>query len=71
MRALFIFSAFCMLLGGLDYIFFGQIERFSLLFIPISFFLTFGLSIKAYQWLSSSLVYLILIYTVGKLFLTF
>jgi len=71
MRALFIFSSFCILLGSLGYIFYGQIERFSLLFIPVSFFLTFGLQSKTYQWLSSSLVYLMLIYSVGKLFLTF
>ncbi len=71
MRALFILSTFCILLGSLDYIFYGQIERFSLLFIPVSFFLTFGLQSKTYQWLSSSLVYLMLIYSVAKLFLTF
>lgn len=71
MRALFIFTAFCLLIGSLDYVFFRQIERFSLLFIPVSFFLTFGLLSKTYQWLSRSLVYLILIYTVGKIFLTF
>ncbi|MFA7272277.1 MAG: DUF6427 family protein [Crocinitomicaceae bacterium] len=69
MRVLFIFSICCIILGGLDFIFFRQIERFSLLFVPLSFFLTFGLQNKTYQWLSSALLYLILAYSVGKLFL--
>lgn len=71
MRALFIFTLFCLVLGSLDYITFGQIERFSLLFIPVSFFLTFGWQSKRYVWLSSALIYLILIYSVVKLFFTF
>ncbi len=69
MRVLLVFTICCILLGSLDYIFFGQIERFSLLFIPVSFFLTFGLQIKSYQWLNSALLYLILAYSIGKLFL--
>ncbi|MGJ8661187.1 MAG: DUF6427 family protein [Bacteroidota bacterium] len=69
MRVLLVFSICCILLGSLDYILFGQIERFSLLFIPVSFFLTFGLQIKSYRWLNSALLYLILAYSIGKLFL--
>jgi hypothetical protein len=69
MRVLLVFSICCIALGSLGYIFFGQIERFSLLFIPLSFFLTFGLQIKSYQWLNSALLYLILAYGIGKLFL--
>jgi len=69
MRVLLVFSICCIGLGSLGYIFFGQIERFSLLFIPLSFFLTFGLQIKSYQWLNSALLYLILAYGIGKLFL--
>ena len=71
MRSLLIFTLFCFLLGALDYVSFGQIERFSLLFIPVSFFLTFGWQSKRYQWLSSTLVYLILIYGIVKYFFTF
>lgn len=71
MRALFIFTLFCLMLGTLDYLFFKQIERFSLLFIPVSFFLTFGWQSKTYRWLSSALIYLILFYGVVKLFFTF
>jgi len=69
MRVLLMFSICCVLLGSLDFIFFGQIERFSLLFIPLSFFLTFGLQNKSYQWPSSALLYLVLAYGIGKLFL--
>jgi hypothetical protein len=69
MRVLLLFSIYCLIIGSLDYIFFGQIERFSLILIPLSFFLTFGLQNKSYQWLSSALLYLILAYGIGKLFL--
>jgi Family of unknown function (DUF6427) len=69
MRALFLFSAFGLLLGSLDFFFFRQIERFSLLFIPISFFMSFGLLSKRFQALSGFLIYLILIYSIGKIFL--
>jgi hypothetical protein len=69
MRILLIFSICCIFLGSLDFIFFGQIERFSIIFIPLSFFLTFGLQNKSYQWLNSALLYLILAYGIGKLFL--
>lgn len=69
MRVLFVLALSCILLGSLDFVFFGQIERFSLIFIPLSFFLTFGLQIKSYQWLNSALLYLILAYGIGKLFL--
>jgi hypothetical protein len=69
MRVLLVFAICCILLGSLDYVFFGQIERFSLLFIPLSFFLTFGLQNKSYQWVNSAMLYLILAYSIGKLFL--
>ncbi len=70
LRALFIFSMFCILLGGLDYILYGQLARFSLLFIPLSFFLTFAWQSKQYQMFSSTLIYLMMFYAVAKLFFT-
>lgn len=69
MRVLFAFTICSIVLGTMDFVLFGQIERYSLLFIPLSFFLTFGLQIKSYQWLNSALLYLILAYGIGKLFL--
>lgn len=70
LRALFIFTVFCLLVGTLDYMLYGQFARFSLLFIPVSFFLTFAWQSKQYQMFSSSLVYLVMIYTVAKVFFT-
>jgi hypothetical protein len=71
MRALFLFTLFCLFLGSLEYLFHGHLARFSLLFIPISFFLTFAWQNKRYQWLSSALIYLVLIYTFLRVFIKF
>jgi hypothetical protein len=60
------------LLGLTDYFLFDQIERFSLLTIPLSFFLTFAFnrhSNKSYEWVSDTLFYLTFTYSLTNYFL--
>jgi hypothetical protein len=68
-RMLFWMSIASVILGLYDYISFGQIERFSLLLIPVSIFLTFGFTNKAYSYLTNGFFYLVLAYSILKLFL--
>lgn len=51
------------LFGVADFIFFRQIERFSFLMIPLSFFLTFSFSNKTFGIVASILFYLTLVYS--------
>ncbi|MBU2019813.1 MAG: hypothetical protein KJ941_09215 [Bacteroidetes bacterium] len=56
-------------LGLYDYIYFRQIERFSLTIIPLSIFLTFAFTNKSYFAFAKALFYIVLIYSILKLFL--
>lgn len=56
------------LYGLADFIFFGQIERFSFLMIPLSFFLTFSFSNKTFGIVAMVLFYLTLIYSLINFF---
>ena len=56
-------------LGVMDYVFFNQIERFSLLMIPLSFLLTFSFTHKTLFHVANGLFYSTLIYSFVKFFL--
>jgi len=55
--------------GVIDFIFFLQIERFSLLLIPLSILLTYSFLHKSYGIISSIVFYITIIYSVVKFFL--
>jgi hypothetical protein len=55
--------------GVVDYIYFHQIERFSLLLIPLSILLTYSFLHKSYGIISSIVFYLTIIYSVVKFFI--
>ncbi len=55
--------------GVIDFILFRQIERFSFLMIPLSFFLTFSFTHKTFGVIASILFYLTLAYSFVKFFM--
>jgi hypothetical protein len=57
------------ILGIIDYIFFEQIERFSILMIPLSFFLTFSFSNKTVGLTATTLFYLTFAYSFVNFFM--
>lgn len=58
-----------LIFGLIDFIYFNQIERFSLLLIPISILLTYSFLHKTYGIISTIVFYLTIIYSVVKFFL--
>ncbi len=56
-------------LGLADFLFFGQIERFSLLMIPLSFFLTFSFTTKTFSKVASTLFYITFGYSLINFFI--
>lgn len=57
-----------MTIGIIDFIYFFQIERFSLLLIPLSILLTYSFLHKTYGIISTIVFYLTIIYSVVKFF---
>jgi len=57
------------LLGFLDFIFFKQIERFSLLMIPLSILLSYSFYHKSYGIVATVIFYLTMLYSVLKFFI--
>jgi hypothetical protein len=57
------------LFGLGDYLFFGQIERFSFLMIPLAFFLTFSFVNKTFMIPATVLFYITFIYSLVNFFL--
>ena len=57
------------LLGLIDFVFFQQIERFSFLMIPLSFFLTFSFSNKTVGLTATTLFYLTFAYSFVNFFM--
>lgn len=55
--------------GVVDFIIYGQVERFSFLMLPLSFFLTFSFSHKIFGTMASFLFYLTFAYSWIKFFL--
>jgi hypothetical protein len=55
--------------GVIDYIYFYQIERFSLLLIPLSILLTYSFLHKSYGIISSIVFYITIIYSAVKFFI--
>jgi hypothetical protein len=64
---LLVFVSICF--GLIDFIYFHQIERFSLLLIPLSILLTYSFLHKSYGIISSIVFYLTIIYSVVKFFI--
>jgi hypothetical protein len=60
-----------LLLGSIDYITYDQIERFSLLMIPMAFFLTYSFIHKNLNQVAAGLFYLTAFYSVLKFFIHF
>ena len=55
--------------GLIDFIYFHQIERFSLLMIPLSILLTYSFLHKTYAIIASVVFYLTIIYSIVKFFI--
>lgn len=55
--------------GIVDFVVFNQIERFSFLMLPLSFFLTFSFSNKTFGLMASFLFYLTFAYSLIKFFI--
>jgi len=68
-RMLWWLVAVGILFGLGDFIFFGQIERFSFLMIPLSFFLTFSFTNKTFGVSAAILFYLTFVYSLINFFL--
>ncbi len=59
----------CVLFGLGDFFFFGQIERFSFLMIPLAFFLTFSFVNKTFMIPATVLFYITFVYSLVNFFL--
>lgn len=70
-RMLWWFVLAGLIIGILDLYFFKQIQRFSLIIIPFSFFLTFSFSHKTLSFVAIGLFYVTLSYSIVKFFLHF
>jgi hypothetical protein len=68
-RILWLLVVLGVLFGLADFIFFRQIERFSFLMIPLSFFLSFSFSNKTFGMMATVLFYLTLLYSLINFFL--
>jgi hypothetical protein len=60
-----------LVIGIIDFLVFKQIQRFSLIMIPFSFFLTFSFSHKTLSSVANILFYTTIIYSFLKFFLKF
>lgn len=68
-RILYWLILVAIIFGVVDFIVFGQIERFSFLMIPLSFFLTFSFSNKIFGVMASVLFYLTMFYSLINFFI--
>ena len=68
-RILWWFVIVGLILGVIDFLKFNQIQRFSLIMIPFSFFLTFSFIHKTLSIVAVGLFYVTLIYSLVKFFL--
>ncbi|MBP6089661.1 MAG: hypothetical protein KA521_00280 [Crocinitomicaceae bacterium] len=68
-RIIWLFVLIATLLGAWDYFAFQQIERFSFLMIPLSFFLPFSYTTKKNQFITMILFYLTFAYSFVNFFL--
>ncbi len=68
-RILWWFVLVGLIIGGIDFILFNQIQRFSLIMIPFSFFLTFSFSHKTLSSVAIGLFYVTFLYSLLKFFL--
>lgn len=70
-RMLWWFVVAGLIIGIIDLYFFKQIQRFSLIMIPFSFFLTFSFSHKTLSFVAIGLFYVTFCYSILKFFLHF
>jgi hypothetical protein len=68
-RIIWLLVSISLSFGLIDFICFHQIERFSLLLIPLSILLTYSFLHKSYGIISSIVFYLTIIYSVVKFFI--
>ena len=68
-RILWLYVLISVILGAWDYYTYSQIERFSILMIPLSFFLTYSFTNKKNESISMFLFYLTLAYSFVNFFL--
>ena len=68
-RILWWFVLVGLIICGIDFILFNQIQRFSLIMIPFSFFLTFSFSHKTLSSVAIGLFYVTFLYSLLKFFL--
>lgn len=68
-RVIWLFVFIAVLLGSWDYFMFQQIERFSFLMIPLSFFLPFSFTTKKNHFITLILFYLTFAYSFVNFFL--
>jgi len=68
-QILWVFIFLAILLGVVDFIFFKQIERFSLLMIPLSILLSYSFYHKSYGIVATVIFYLTMLYSVLKFFI--
>jgi hypothetical protein len=70
-RTLVILLIFSLFFGVAELVFYQQVEWFTLMFIPLSFFFTFAFIHDFWKKVATTLYYLILLITVGKFFLPY
>lgn len=67
-RILWVYFFLAIIFGVVEFIFFGQIERFSFLMIPLPFFLAYSFTHKSYSSVANILFYITLLYSFAKFF---
>lgn len=68
-KILWVFVLIGAVFGVSDYIFFGQIERFSFILLPIPFFLPYSFTSKTWGKIASILFYITFAYSIVKFFI--
>jgi len=68
-QIIWVLTVLAIFLGVVDFIFFKQIERFSLLMIPLSMLLSYSFFHKNYGIVSTVIFYLTMLYSVLKFFI--
>ncbi len=67
-QMLWVMVLFGIIFGFFDFFMFGQVERFSFLVIPLSFYLSYSFGNKSYQYIALGLFYTTFIYSLINFF---
>lgn len=68
-RILWTYFFLAIVFGVVEFIYFGQIERFSFLIIPLPFFLAYSFTHKSFSGVANILFYITLLYSFAKFFM--